>query len=362
MSLDKASVTAWMIRSDESTVTLQGTAEGSVARIRLAAACYRCEGRFSLIIKAVTPEETAALFWGEGTVTRTSTQTMVDPEHIVPDLPQLLRQIAVMEAAMAAGSAAAEAAETAAEGAQRAAADANGAADRAKSGAQAAERAAQQVTDALIPEIAIGTVETLEAGEAASAAITGTLKRPLLNLGIPKGRDGADGGASTALPTASREEKGCVRVGDGLTIHDAVLSVPVMRAPGVDDEFGAYNGYRGLVPDPAYADREKFLRGDGTWQTPAAPGDLWQLRTKSAVTDTGIAAGSEGTLTAAADVLEGYTPAGVVSYQLMGTGASWCTVYRVSFGSGTVSVGIRNQHGSKTFSPSCSVGILYLRE
>ena len=66
VNLEKADVTAWMIRADESTVTVQGMAEGHLARVRLPAACYRCEGRFSLIIKAVSPEETVALFWVKG--------------------------------------------------------------------------------------------------------------------------------------------------------------------------------------------------------------------------------------------------------------------------------------------------------
>ena len=43
------------------------------------------------------------------------------------------------------------------------------------------------------PDIKIGTVETLPAGSAATASMTGTPKNPLLNLGIPKGADGNAG-------------------------------------------------------------------------------------------------------------------------------------------------------------------------
>ena len=42
------------------------------------------------------------------------------------------------------------------------------------------------------PNIQIGTVETMAAGSAATASMTGTPESPLLNLGIPKGADGAE--------------------------------------------------------------------------------------------------------------------------------------------------------------------------
>ncbi len=47
--------------------------------------------------------------------------------------------------------------------------------------------------DGVTPEFTIGTVTTLEAGQNATASIGGTAENPVLNLGIPKGRDGKDG-------------------------------------------------------------------------------------------------------------------------------------------------------------------------
>lgn len=44
------------------------------------------------------------------------------------------------------------------------------------------------------PILQIGTVTTLKAGSDATATLTGTVKNPILNLGIPKGTDGASGG------------------------------------------------------------------------------------------------------------------------------------------------------------------------
>lgn len=44
-----------------------------------------------------------------------------------------------------------------------------------------------------MPDISIGEVETLEAGEDAYATMTGTVRYPLLNLGIPQGEKGEKG-------------------------------------------------------------------------------------------------------------------------------------------------------------------------
>ena len=50
------------------------------------------------------------------------------------------------------------------------------------------------------PNLQIGEVTTLDAGSDATASITGTPENPLLNLGIPKGADGAGGGGGFGLP------------------------------------------------------------------------------------------------------------------------------------------------------------------
>lgn len=50
------------------------------------------------------------------------------------------------------------------------------------------------------PNLQIGEVTTLDAGSDATASITGTAENPLLNLGIPKGADGAGGGGGFGLP------------------------------------------------------------------------------------------------------------------------------------------------------------------
>lgn len=47
--------------------------------------------------------------------------------------------------------------------------------------------------DGITPNIQIGTVQTLDPGNQATASVTGTTENPLLNLGIPKGGQGPAG-------------------------------------------------------------------------------------------------------------------------------------------------------------------------
>ena len=54
-----------------------------------------------------------------------------------------------------------------------------------------------------VPDIQIGTVTTLPAGSDANASMGGTAENPLLNLGIPRGADGQDGGRDISLGLTS---------------------------------------------------------------------------------------------------------------------------------------------------------------
>lgn len=50
--------------------------------------------------------------------------------------------------------------------------------------------------DGVTPDFQIGSVETLNPGQSATATITGTPAKPVLNLGIPQGQKGDSGGGS----------------------------------------------------------------------------------------------------------------------------------------------------------------------
>lgn len=65
----------------------------------------------------------------------------------------------------------------------------------------------ESTKDGVTPNIQIGTVTTLDAGSGATASMSGTAENPLLNLGIPKGKDGAPGAAGQDGVPAVRNKK-----------------------------------------------------------------------------------------------------------------------------------------------------------
>lgn len=83
------------------------------------------------------------------------------------------------------------------------------------------------------PNIQIGTVQTLEPGQDATASMTGTPENPVLNLGIPKGEKGEQGEGSEdepyKLPIMS-----ATQLGGGKAVEKTTEDVPV----AVDPETG----------------------------------------------------------------------------------------------------------------------------
>ena len=84
------------------------------------------------------------------------------------------------------------------------------------------------------PVFTIGTVETLDAGADATASLSGTAEAPVLNLGIPKGADGAGGGGGISDTIVNVSATGA---DDDVNILAAINSLPenggtVKLAPG----------------------------------------------------------------------------------------------------------------------------------
>ena len=85
--------------------------------------------------------------------------------------------------------------------------------------------------DGITPNIQIGTVQTLDPGQQATASMTGTPENPLLNLGIPKGEKGdpgedAESGESYTLPIMS-----VTQLGGGKAVAKTSEDVPVAVDP-----------------------------------------------------------------------------------------------------------------------------------
>ena len=110
------------------------------------------------------------------------------------------------------------------------------------------------------PNIKIGTVQTLDPGNQATASMSGTPENPLLNLGIPKGEKGdpgedAESGDSYTLPIMSDTQ-----LGGGKAVSKTDEDVPV----AVDSETGQL--FVPTYPESASADipRQEMQNTDTT--------------------------------------------------------------------------------------------------
>lgn len=219
-----ASVSAYFIRyGDDVTIPLSGSADGNVVSVTLTKYCYNKAGQFALIIKVTTGSEISTVFYGEGAIFTSSTDSILDDEHIIPSLADLLAQIDAMESATAAANTAISNANTATTNANEAAGKANTAADTANTAADNANEATGNAnTAADTANAAAGKIDsmtvtatTLETGSPATATLTTVDGHYQLNLGLPKGNTGDTG----ATPQIS------VQVETGAAGSEAQVSV-----------------------------------------------------------------------------------------------------------------------------------------
>lgn len=86
--------TGLFIRADGGTVAItEGTVNGNMAYVTLPEACYAVEGVFSLAIRCTGGDVTGTLRIVDGVVTRTSTETSIDPGTVMPSIDELLTAI-----------------------------------------------------------------------------------------------------------------------------------------------------------------------------------------------------------------------------------------------------------------------------
>jgi len=209
-------------RADGSTAgPIEGTVGDGFATVTFPGLVYNVVGDVTLILRAEKaesgndPAETVTLAAMHARVSRDTTDTIVSEEVIVPNITELLEQIDAMQEATAyaneqglyaknQGDYAKEQgdyakskgddADSAAGDANEAAGAANDAADAASDAADAANAAAQTITEAIVPQFSV-TVTTLLPEQSATASVDttvdGTIQRPVLKLGIPRGQSGA---------------------------------------------------------------------------------------------------------------------------------------------------------------------------
>ena len=116
-------VTASVVRQDQATVMMAGRTVGDAAEVTLEAPCYSQSGGFTLSVAIGREQQIITIFCGRGDVTRTRTDSLVDPGHTIPSVDEIIAQYGLMKTAVQNTDAAAKRADDAASGAQKVAND-----------------------------------------------------------------------------------------------------------------------------------------------------------------------------------------------------------------------------------------------
>lgn len=191
-------VTGYFIRGDDATVAVAGRLNGNVATVTLAQSCYNVEGDMAAVMRLKTSAGLITLAALILPVRRMLTDTLVDPENIVPSLDDLLAQIELMEQGTAAANAATDKANTAASNADAKAAAANSAAALANEKAQAAQNAADRVDASIAAATEATGVAQARAAAAAAAAQEAYKQAAAANTGAQAAQAAAQHGEAVA--------------------------------------------------------------------------------------------------------------------------------------------------------------------
>lgn len=180
VDLTGATVTGYFLRyKNNITTQLNGeVSENGAAVVTLSDSCYDVRTLFSVTVVAELNGVRHALFVGEGQMVANRSDTITDPDNVIPSVADIIAQYGIMQTVTAETNTAKEAANTAAASARSAAqtagtaaTTANAAASGADAAAEAARAAVQDVQNAPIPN---GATATYQAGTSATTPPTGT--------------------------------------------------------------------------------------------------------------------------------------------------------------------------------------------
>ncbi|MEG0743123.1 MAG: hypothetical protein RR521_12900, partial [Clostridia bacterium] len=114
-NLEGCTAMAYFVRNDGVTVPLTCTTAGGTVQATLAQACYAFEGDLTGVMRLSMPQNgLLTLSVLRFRVRKETTDSFVDPEHIIPSLDELLAKISACEAAATAANTATSSANTAA--------------------------------------------------------------------------------------------------------------------------------------------------------------------------------------------------------------------------------------------------------
>ena len=212
VSLTGAGVQGFFVRrGEDSTVVINGESDGNKAIVTLPAACYAVPGRFSFIMRVSMGDTVHSVLWCDGVISRSRTDTLIDPGDVVPTLDELLGRISVLEAVTeaasdivvrdeeAAGSATASAKEAVA-----AAATATEASTQAQSAATTSQNAALEAMDA---DQSARAAANRAADSEEEAAVYAKRAEAAADRAESSGGSGGGGGVTMAQVTEEVENK-----------------------------------------------------------------------------------------------------------------------------------------------------------
>ena len=186
------SISAYAIRPDGATATITGSKEDNKAWIILPAACFAAgSGILTVAIRHIKNDEKTTLAACRIYVSTTTTDTIIDPSHVVPSLDELLVMISTMETDTAAAEAATSSANSAASSANSAASSAASAASAANTAASSASTATSKLEN--IDAVATNVPNVNGEIGQATASVTTVDGHYRLSLGVPVGVKGDKG-------------------------------------------------------------------------------------------------------------------------------------------------------------------------
>lgn len=107
LDVSAAAAVCTLVRADRTTVPWNAVTTGSEIRLSLPRAAHAVPGSILLAVSLVMEDVTNTVLLAEGNVLAASTQALVDPGSVVPDISDLLAQIEQMQRATSAANAAA---------------------------------------------------------------------------------------------------------------------------------------------------------------------------------------------------------------------------------------------------------------
>ena len=260
-------VTGYFIRSDDYMVPVEGNLDGHIASVTLNASCYAVEGDMRAVMQIETDGLTLTLAAIILPVRRLLSDSIVDNEHKIPSIAELLAQVEAMKKAIAD-------AKSATENAEAQAAAARSAADKAYKSASAADDAA---ADAIL---AAGEADAA-AGRANAAAesIEGlTISETVVEYGAGVSASVTRDPDSGALHLAIQTERG--PQGPGYTIKGTAYGTvaeldAAVPSPDVGDQYNVgaaapYDVYRWT--GSGWEDQGKIQGPPGKDGLPGEPG------------------------------------------------------------------------------------------